>query len=177
MSGRAVLVYESMYGNTHEIANAVAQGLGVHGMVAVLPVAQASEQALAGADLVVVGGPTHVHGMTRSATRRAAAQDAAKPERDLTMDAGAQSELGVREWLRRLGPLPMATAAFDTRMPGPTILTGRASRGINRMLRRHGSRPVCPPKSFLVTKQNELAPGELDRAKQWGEEIGRVLDT
>ena len=71
---RAVVVYESMYGNTHLVADAIGAGLSTALNVSVVPVSQA---VLADASLVVVGGPTHVHGMSRAATRKAAVQDGA----------------------------------------------------------------------------------------------------
>jgi flavodoxin len=62
---KTVIVYESMYGNTRVIADAIAQGLGPECEAVVVPVSQARPQLLDGADLVVVGGPTHVHGSGR----------------------------------------------------------------------------------------------------------------
>ena len=72
MTMRAVVVYESMYGNTHLVADAIGAGLRPACDVSVVPVAEAGPAVLAGADLVVVGGPTHVHGMGRASTRKAA---------------------------------------------------------------------------------------------------------
>jgi flavodoxin len=68
MTMRAVVVYESMYGNTHLVAGAIGAGLGTVFDVCVVPVSEASAAVLDGADLVVVGGPTHAHGMSRSLT-------------------------------------------------------------------------------------------------------------
>ena len=72
---QAVVVYESMYGNTHLIADAIGAGLRTAFDVSVIPVSHASAAVLNGADLVVVGGPTHVHGMSRASTRKAAVRD------------------------------------------------------------------------------------------------------
>ena len=66
---RAVVVYESMYGSTHQVADAIGAGLGTAFEVSVVPVSQAGPQVLAGTDLVVAGGPTHAHGMSRAGTR------------------------------------------------------------------------------------------------------------
>jgi hypothetical protein len=60
--------------------------------------------------------------------------------------------------------VPLA-AAFDTRMAGAPMLTGRASRAIGRLLRRHGYRLAVPPESFVVTKVSTLADGESSRAR------------
>jgi flavodoxin len=64
---RAVVVYESMYGNTHLVADAIGAGLSTAFDVTVVPVSQASRAVMADAGLVVVGGPTHAHGMSRAA--------------------------------------------------------------------------------------------------------------
>ena len=68
---KAVVIYESMYGNTHLIANAIAEGLRNHGQVTVVPVDEADAALVETADLLVVGGPTHAHGMSRANTRKA----------------------------------------------------------------------------------------------------------
>lgn len=165
---RAIVVYESMYGNTHTIAEAVADGLRRSiPDVAVMPVGKASAELVGSADVVIVGAPTHVHGMSRPSTRAAAVEAAHKPDAVLSLDADAQS-LGVRDWLAVIGPSTALAAAFDTRMPGPPAFTGRASHGIDRQLRQHGFSRVVPPESFIVDKQNNLLTGETDRARDWG---------
>jgi flavodoxin len=65
-----------MYGNTHSIAQAIAEGLGTAGAGHVVSVEEAARMNLSGINLLVVGGPTHAHGMTRTQTRHAAVQDA-----------------------------------------------------------------------------------------------------
>jgi hypothetical protein len=163
---RAVVVYESMYGNTHLIAEAIGIGLETAFDVRVLPVAQARPDVIADADLVVVGGPTHAHGMSRASTRKAAAQAANKPAGGLIVEPDALGP-GLREWFNWLGNCPIRAAAFDTRMHGPAALTGRASKGVTRLLREHGFNVIAEPESFLVTKQDRLEPHEQDRARDW----------
>jgi hypothetical protein len=163
----AVVVYESMYGNTHLIAEAIGTGLETAFDVRVLPVAQARPDAIADADLVVVGGPTHAHGMSRASTRKAAVQAANKPVGGLTVEPDALGP-GLREWFSSLGNCPIRAAAFDTRIHGPAALTGRASKGVTRLLREHGFNVIAEPESFLVTKQDRLEPHEQDRARDWG---------
>ena len=164
---RAVIVYESMYGNTHLVADAVADGLASVYQVDVVPVVRADPQVIDGADLVVVGGPTHAHGMTRASTRQAAIADAHTPDSPLSVDPDAEGP-GLREWFDALPSLPTFGAAFDTRVDLPSVLTGRASKAIARRLRQHGLTLLVEPESFLVTKQNQLEPGEADRARDWG---------
>jgi Flavodoxin domain len=167
---QAVVVYESMYGNTHLIADAIGAGLRTAVDVSVIPVSQASAAVLDGADLVVVGGPTHVHGMSRASTRKAAVQAADKPASPLTVEPDAPGP-GLREWFGSLGRYQVKAAAFDTRVHGPAALTGRASKGIAHLLRAHGFDVVAEPESFLVTKQDRLEPQETDRAREWGAKL------
>ena len=171
---QAVVVYESMYGNTHLIADAIGVGIKTAFDVSVIPVSQASPAVLAGADLVVVGGPTHVHGMSRASTRKAAVQAADKPASPLTVEPDALGP-GLREWFGSLGRYPVKAAAFDTRMHGPAALTGRASKGVDHLLRAHGFNVVAEPESFMVTKQDRLELQETERAREWGASLAAAM--
>jgi glutathione S-transferase len=158
---RAIVVYESVYGNTRAIAEAIADALGA--------LALTTEEAppdgdAARADLLVVGGPTHVHGVASART----------------LEAGAgESELhgpALRDWL---DALPRASgalaAAFDTRLDKAQWLTGAASRGLAKRLDRQGF-SVVSTASFLVTDSDgPLLEGELERARQWGAELAALV--
>lgn len=172
---RAVVVYESMYGNTRRVAGAIGSGLAEGFDVAVVPVARADRALIRDADLVVVGGPTHAHGMTRPSTRQAAAK-AADEEGSPAPEPDAL-ETGLREWLKSLGKSKVhaKAAAFDTRMDGPAALTGRASKGVSRALRHHGYDLVAEPESFMVGRDNHLHADEADRARAWGAGLAASL--
>ena len=167
---RAVVVYESMYGNTHAIAHAIARGLGTPEEVTVVPVSEAGPTVLEGADLLVVGGPTHVHGMSRTSTRKAAVEAARKPGTEVILDPDAEGA-DLRTWFSQLQDFKGAAAAFDTRLHGAGFLTGRASRRIARLLHRHGFVLIVPPESFFVTKDGHLDRGEERRASEWGRQL------
>lgn len=170
---RAVVVYESMYGNTHLVANAIGDGLGAGPDVIVTSVDDVDLSAVERADLLVVGGPTHAHGMSHDATRKAAVQAAAKDD-DLSLDPDAEG-LGLRAWLGSLPKLNVQIAAFDTRLDASPILTGRASKGITRRLHALGCPILAEPESFLVTKQNHLEDDEEVRARDWGRSLATKL--
>ena len=172
---RALIVYESIYGNTHAVAEGIAAGLRPHADVRVVPIHAATGELVAWADLVIVGGPTHAHGMTRASTRKGAVEAAAKPDSDLTLDPGAAGP-GVREWLGSLGRAHGArAAAFDTRVEGPAMFTGRACGGIANGLRHLGYTLVAEPESFLVDRHTHLVAGEADRAARWGASLAKTL--
>ncbi len=170
---KAVVVYESMFGNTRAIAEAIAEGLGQGHEVTVTVAARACPELLAGADLVVVGGPTHVHGMSRPSTRKNAADMASKPGSTLKLDADARGP-GLTEWFGSLGQGAALAAVFDTRLAGPPALTGRACLGIRRQLRRHRFCVIDRPQSFLING-NRLQPGETARARLWGRQLSFEL--
>jgi hypothetical protein len=159
-----LVVYESVFGNTRQVAEAVAGGLagtGTGGGVAVLPVEEAAARLPEDVDLLVVGGPTHAFGMTRAKTRQDAA---ARP------GAVSAGRIGIREWLERLDvPRPGVPAAtFDTRIRKPR-LPGSAAKGAARRLRSLGLRLVAPPESFWVRDTGgPLYEGERERAEHWG---------
>jgi menaquinone-dependent protoporphyrinogen IX oxidase len=171
---KAVVVYESMYGNTHLVADAIGEGLRVEAEAVVVPVEQAVPELLAIADLVVVGGPTHVHSMSRPSTRRAAVDAAHKPGSELVVDPDAEGP-GLRDWFDALGTAPRFAAAFDTRFDMAAMMTGRASKGIARRLRKRGCTVVAQPASFFVTKHNHLEDDECGRARSWGVELSRIV--
>jgi flavodoxin-like protein len=171
---RALVVYESMYGNTRTVADAIGAGLAVSYEVSVVRVGKVTPELLDGVDLLVVGGPTHVWSLSRPNTRRSAAQAAEKPASALHLEPDA-AETGLREWLPTLEHTSdRAAAAFDTRMPGPGMFTGRASKAIARRLRRLGYRMAVRPESFQVSRANEMLPGEPARAREWAEQIASV---
>ncbi|MBO0715507.1 MAG: hypothetical protein J2O39_07795 [Acidimicrobiales bacterium] len=172
-----VIVYESLFGNTRRVAEAIASGAKEADPVAVVHTSTTSEvgpEEVAGADVVIVGGPTHLLGMSRPSSRRRAFQPEDKQRAAQASPAPGAAGPGVREWLETL---PMArprrsAAAFDTRLSSP--LAGGAARGIARQLRRHGYRLTAKPAGFVVEgAKGPLRAGDLDRARAWGAEVVR----
>jgi hypothetical protein len=173
---RALVVYESMYGNTREIARNIADGLRADYEVTLVPVAEATAELVTWADLLVVGAPTHMHGLSSVVTRRMAARAAARDGGGLRLEPNAGGP-GLPEWLKDLGRREGLAAAFDTRINGLAVITGRASRPIARLLKRHGYRLVAAPKSFLVSWETTLLDGEAARARRWGMTLGAAAKT
>ncbi|MGO4691800.1 flavodoxin family protein [Glaciibacter sp. 2TAF33] len=175
---KIVIVYESMFGATREAAQDIAAGMRSAASVASVTVAnvnQAPATIAAGADVLIVGGPTHAHGMSRAESRADAEKWADDPERSLTLEPEAPG-IGVREWLASLAESTGARgAAFDTRADFPRILSGAASNAIHKALVKHGYTETIQAESFLVTKAGALEPGEHDRAKDWGRQIAASL--
>jgi flavodoxin len=166
----ALVVYESVYGNTRAIAEAIAEGLAPLGEVVLRPVHEAGPPG--DAEPLVVGGPTHMHGLTSSFSRRAAVK--AGEEDDVAIEPGASDERGLRQWLAELSGDRRNAAAFDTRIDRSPKLTGAAGRGIARRLRGGGYQLIAEPESFFVDdSEGPLADGELERARTWGAQLAR----
>jgi flavodoxin len=166
------IVYESMYGNTAAIARAIAEGIRAGGAeFSIAGVNEVTPEDAVANDLLVVGGPTHAHGMSRGTTRKTAIEDAKRTYEEPTMGPG------LREWIDSLSGDGHAAVAFDTRIDAPVAFTGAASKGIAKRLTGQGFHLAVDRESFLVTKQNQLVDGELARATAWGTTLATALVT
>lgn len=185
-----LIVYESMYGNTHQVADAIAAGIRTARAgpaVTCVPVAEATMTRVMTAGLLVVGGPTHVRGMTSSMTRRGVVQavTAADGKADGKKGDAVTHPLdpdatgpGLRDWFHEIpaGQAGRRAAAFDTRLSSP--LAGGAARGIARRLREHGYVLVAHPEGFIADDaEGPMRAGELERARAWGASLVAVPAT
>lgn len=162
--GKALVVYESLWGNTEKVARAVVDGLASSLEVELCEVGAAPTAPAPDIDLIVVGGPTHAFSMTRASTREDAHSRGA--------DLGGQT--GLREWLEGLpkGPHTQHVATFDTRVEKMRHLPGSAARSAARVAHRHGYERAGEIESFYVADiDGPLVDGELERASAWGRRI------
>jgi multimeric flavodoxin WrbA len=169
---KIAVIYESIYGNTAAVARAVAEGLRALGEVDVRAVGDESVEA----DLLVVGAPTHAHGLPSSMTRKAI--EAAAEEAEAKGDPiDYQPTAGMRKFLERLPEVDgTAAACFDTRFDKSRILTGSAAKTMARRLGHRGYSIVAEPESFFVLDaEGPLREGELDRASRWGASLGTAV--
>ncbi len=169
----AAIVYESMFGSTRQVAEAIAEGLRETVTVTVMAVKDAPGT-FPEAGLLIVGAPTHVHGLSRPSSRSEAGKWADDPERELVLEPDAEG-IGVREWLDTCGDLPARFVAFDTRADMPEIFSGSAASTIEKRLKSRGGERMAKSVSFLVDKKSALEPDELDRAREWGRALGTQL--
>jgi len=163
---KALVVYESMFGNTEHVARAVASGLARHLDVEVLDVTEAPHEIDQLLDLIVVGGPTHAFSMTRPSTREDAVRQGA---------THGSPTRGIREWLehQHAGPHSELVATFDTRVAKVRHLPGSAARKAAHVAHKVGYGPAASPISFyVVDTDGPLLEGELARAEEWGDRLG-----
>lgn len=171
---KALVVYESIYGNTQAIAAAIGAGLRTRAGAEVEVVEVGSAPDAEPYDLVVVGGPIHAWGMSSAMTRDGAAEEARRAHKE-----PVSTSIGVREWLARLAPVSgeHLGAAFDTRMSSRWFPLGSAAKGESRELARTGYRLLADPEHFLVEgKEGPLKEGEVERALAWGVTLGEAAD-
>jgi hypothetical protein len=157
---QALVVFESMFGNTGAVAEAIADGLRTGLTVEVVEVGSAPATLGEEVELLVVGGPTHAFGMSRPGTRADAVRQGAP----------APSGPGLRDWVDQVatGSARPVVATFDTKVSRPR-LPGSAARAALSRLRRTGFRPLIPAENFYVDgTKGPLLDGELDRARHWG---------
>jgi len=163
----ALVVFESMFGNTAQAARAIGEGLSGAGVeVDVVDVGAAPAELPAALDLLVVGAPTHAFGLSRASTRADAVRQGAAP---------SHQAVGVREWLATLR-VPAGTTTsvgvFDTHASKVRWLPQAASSTITKLARRHGLRPTGRHLGLVVNDvKGPLADGERERAVDYGRQL------
>ncbi|HSQ22615.1 MAG TPA: flavodoxin [Coriobacteriia bacterium] len=165
---RAVVVYESLWGNTAAIARAIAEGIGEGARA--LPTDGATHEVMEEADLVVAGSPLLGFALPTDTMRRTIGTD--PKHRDHPADLDHPS---MRSWLEGLPASSGGYATFETRI---WWSPGSAAKRIGKSLARAGYRQVAPPEKFLVTDTyGPLKEGELERARAWGEQLARAVSS
>jgi flavorubredoxin len=163
---KAVVVYESLWGNTAAIARAIAEGIGPQTQA--LTTEATSAETVATADLVVAGGPVLGFRLAGEAMRESVAQSEANAPTPPDM-----SHPSLRAWLDTLPHGHGRSAAFETRIWwSPRGATG----DIESRLKRAGYQPIAKAQKFVVTdKYGPLREGELERARRWGAELSQAV--
>ena len=138
-----LIIYDSVFGNTSDIAEAIAETLREYCHVQITAVDEADRFELKTMDVLIVGCPTQRHSLTS----------------------------GIRAFLDNIqrGRLDgIMAAAFDTRYRMSVWISGSAAWSISRHLQRSGASLILPPESFFVAgRQGPLEEGERQRAEQW----------
>ncbi len=159
----ALIVTESLFGNTLSIAEAVASGIAeVRGRdrVRVVHASEAPVVLPPEVDLLVVGAPTHTLSLPNVDTRADA------------LGAGAPTApVGVREWIENVAlPDGLAVATFDTSIHHQ-IQLGTAARAAAAALGDRGATATAGPSFWVTGMEGPLADGELGRATRWGRQL------
>jgi flavodoxin len=155
---RAIVVYESYWGSTKQVAEAVAEGIGPD--VRALTTDEATPDLVAGADLIVAGAPMHAFSLPRES-----GLDNLKNDKKAPRPADV-SHPTLRSWLKELPKGSGKGAGFDTRFKRSP---GSAAKKVRKELQKAGYSPVGDDGEFLVAgTYGPMQDGELDRAREWG---------
>jgi Flavodoxin domain len=166
---KSLVFYESWFGNTRQIAEEVALALSEEGEAELVSV-DAPLPSLHHVDLIVVGAPTHVHGLSGRRSRGAALDQRGE---------GGEIGIGARGWIEKLplcgGP---RVAVFDTRARKPELLVGSAAHGMATRIKKRGYYLAVEPESFFIQgTPGPLEDGELERAAEWGRALANEVMT
>ena len=154
---KALIVYDSVYGNTEKIAKAIGDSLADLESTEVLKVSEVKLEKLHEIDLLIVGSPTRAFKPTKAIV-------------DFLIQIPSDGIKGIK------------VAAFDTRvntedvnsriLNGLVKLFGYAAKPISDKLMKKGGNLVVPPEGFFVKDtEGPLKEGELERAAQWAKQV------
>jgi hypothetical protein len=161
---KAVVVYESLWGNTAAIAHAIAEGLGPDAIA--LTTGEAVGPAIEGCDLVVAGAPLLGFNLPTEEIRASIGKDKTAPIPDLAHPS-------MRSWLESVPSGSGRCCGFETRI---WWSPGSSAKKISEGLRGHGYSAAGNDEKFIVTgKYGPLKDGEVERAKQWGAQLAKSL--
>jgi len=161
---KAVVVYESLWGNTAAIARAIAEGLGPD--VKALTTDEATAEAVGAADLIVAGAPVLGFSLPTEGMLDGIRKNPGSPT------APDLSHPSMRAWLDALPAGKGAAVAFETRLRGP--FPGSATKAILAGLEGKGYTPSGKEPFYVAGKFGPLRDGEVDRARAWGAGLART---
>ena len=164
---KAVVVYESFWGNTAAIARAIAEGIGPEAHA--LSTSEATAAAIADADLIVAGAPLIAFRLPTEQIRENLRANPGKAPSPPDV-----SHPSMRSWLDALPKGRGRSAAFETRFP---LSPGGATGAIARGLERAGYHSVAKEHRFIIKGMyGPLREGELEKARLWGAELAKTME-
>lgn len=147
---KALVVYDSQYGNTEKIAQSIVAALRGVGEVEAVRVGTMHSDNIQGVDMLVLGCPTQGWRPTQAMQA-------------LLNSLSAERLRGIE------------VACFDTRFPKPRWLTGSAANVMHKRLHALGVLLLAPPESFFVQgTEGPLIKGEVERAAEWAKTLANL---
>jgi hypothetical protein len=159
---KAVVVYESIWGNTADVAKAIAEGIGPDAEA--FSTDEIRPEVAAEADLIVAGAPVQGFSLP-NARMRAGIMPDSEPRPALSAPT-------LRAWLEQLPGGDRRFAAFDTKIRWSP---GSAASVIDSKMVEAGFKPIAKSQHFVVSgKFGPLKDGELERARTWGKALAEA---
>jgi len=153
---KALIAYDSMFGNTEKIAQSISDILAESVNVEMVKISKLNPKELKGFELVFVGSPTH----------------RCKPSESVNV---------FLDNIPRRALKGISVASFDTRYHMSKWLlwlAGSATKRIARKLKSKRGILLLKPESFIVTgREGPLEDGELERASLWSKTIIEAYNT
>jgi len=145
-----LIIYDSVFSNTEQIANAIGNALGSQKDVEILRVINVKLEQLTGLELLIVGSPT----------------------------LGGRPTPAIQEFLNKVSDATykgINVASFDTRLSTRMVgIFGYAAGKIAESLENKGGTLIASPEGFFVKgKKGPLKEGEFERAASWAKAIGK----
>lgn len=154
---KAMIIYDSFFGNTEQVAQAIGKALDAQAEVDIRRVTEVQPARFADLDVLIVGSPTR----------------AFSPSPD------------IKTFLKTLPGQALdgvKVTAFDTRislddvdsaiLPPMVKLFGYAAEPIAKQLKRKGGSLVLPSEGFFVNgTEGPMKEGELERAATWARQL------
>ncbi|MFX1284689.1 MAG: flavodoxin family protein [Promethearchaeota archaeon] len=149
-----LIIYDSVYGNTEQVAQAIGNALNSQMDVELVRVSDVNPDKLAEVKFLIIGSPTH---------------------------AGSPTE-SMRDFLNNISDSAIKdinVATFDTRLSTRLVkIFGYAAGKIAKSLKKKGGILIASPEPFFVKgRKGPLKEGELERAAHWGKDISQILTT
>ncbi len=158
---KALVIFDSAYGNTQQIAQAIGGVLGTPEDVKVLKVNDVNLDHLVGLELLIVGSPTQRFRPTPAISNMLNR----KPQNSL--EGIKVAAFDTRLTMREINDTPVL--AFFVRISGDSAY---AAKHIAGQLKKNGGRLIVPPEGFYVDgMEGPLVEGELERAVDWTKHI------
>ncbi len=147
---KALVVYDSQYGNTEKIAQSIVATLRGVGEAEAIRVGTMHSDNIQGVDMLVMGCPTQGWRPTQAMQA-------------LLNSLSAKRLRGIE------------VACFDTRFLKPRWLTGSAANVMGKRLHALGVELLAPPESFFVQgTEGPLLKGEVERAADWAKTLANL---
>jgi flavodoxin len=149
---KILIVYDSVFGNTEQIAHAIGNALGMQKNVEIMRISNVKPEQLTELELLIVGSPTY----------------------------GGRPTPAILDFLNKISVSTISNVnvtAFDTRLSTRLVrIFGYAADKIADSLKKNGGTLIAPPEGFFVRgEEGPLKEGELERAASWAKMIIKKL--
>ena len=156
---KVFIIYDSLFGNTEEIANAIGEAFSHFHNTIVLKAEKADPTNLEESDMLIIGSPTHGGWFT-------------EPIKKFIASLPAEVLQNIK------------TATFDTSLPTSNMgfvmnhlakLFGNAAPRIAKKLNKKGLNVLDSKIFYVLGKEGPLQDGEIEKARKWADQLNNLV--